>query len=184
MSTMSKWSNSKLRHWCFSTRSGTWTHTNITVQRIFLPHYVTIVKQSLVFQTLLCFQDIIHFVCCGLDCLFTLLKFLQDSYSKICTLFHPFEAASLSMLNIDINFNLGICRSVSTRLWEIYHYGVTSIYFIAMLMLHICLFSFSLGVVLHLLFRAKQHQKSSMSKNAVLLVLLLDFYHFKDFHRI
>ena len=43
---------------------------------------------------------------------------------------------------------------------------------------------FSLGIVLHLLFCVKQHQKSSMSENAVLLVSLLDLYHFKDFHRI
>ena len=44
----------------------------------FLPLYVTIAKQSLVFQVLLRFQNVIHFVCCGLDCISTILKFLQD----------------------------------------------------------------------------------------------------------
>ena len=43
---------------------------------------------------------------------------------------------------------------------------------------------FSLGIVLHLLFCVKQHQRSCMSKNAVLLIFLLDLYHFKDFRRI
>lgn len=122
------------------------------------------------------------FVCCGLDCLSTILKFLQDvniyyshaskHYQLLSVLFshiypqfqvryHPFSLYTIIMNNVRYG------TIPSHRIFNILSDSL-----------------FSLGIVLHLLFRVKQHQKSCMSENAVPLVSLLDLYHFKDFHRI
>ena len=54
-----------------------------------------------------------YIVCCGLDCLFTILKFLQEYW----WFEHLPGAIARHLITIEeYNFNLGISRSVSTRL--------------------------------------------------------------------
>lgn len=140
------------------------------------------------------------------NCLTTLL--ISSLPSVFVVVFYHIEILArcyrlLLFVHIHItNFNLGITRSVSTRLYSstiqitnglfstpfshcIHHlFFATHIGITRIPSWMQCLEIFSLGIVLHLLFRVKQHHKSCMSENAVLMVSLLDLYHFKDFHRI
>jgi hypothetical protein len=70
-----------------------------------------------VFQALLRFQGVIHFVCCGLEYIFTILKFLQDN--QVTELRKPLvdsiwiwmvyqHKSMVSDFFTWLNFNLGI----------------------------------------------------------------------------
>lgn len=81
----------------------------VTPQRFSLPLYVTIAKQSHAFQVLLRFQDVGHFVCCGLDHVITVSGPLQVNFIIVI---NNNTRCYLESVNPD----LGVSSMVSTHL--------------------------------------------------------------------